>query len=160
MFASRVAVLIQQNSAALIHSAGCRWARRGVHAGGVGTTGIGRGGGAWWRFDIILRSDFESLKMPTFFVDDANFEATVDHLLQHGRFDQPPSRADIEELLRANLTNFYPETLQGDPTQLCECIYQSVFCMPCRYAEKGPTAYILNLVCRLKSQNVSGATKI
>lgn len=28
-------MLIQQNSAALIHSAGCRWARRGVHAGGV-----------------------------------------------------------------------------------------------------------------------------
>ncbi|CAN2983255.1 hypothetical protein METHPM2_970013 [Pseudomonas sp. PM2] len=28
--------MIQQNSDALIRSAGCRWARRGVHSGGVG----------------------------------------------------------------------------------------------------------------------------
>jgi hypothetical protein len=32
-------MLIQQNSAALIRSAGCRLARRGVHAGGVGRLG-------------------------------------------------------------------------------------------------------------------------
>jgi hypothetical protein len=34
------ACLIQQNSDALIHSASCRWARRGVHAGGVVGAGL------------------------------------------------------------------------------------------------------------------------
>ncbi|MNM66360.1 hypothetical protein D3C81_778430 [compost metagenome] len=75
MVASRVAVLIQQNSVALIHSAGCRWARRGVHAGGVGgvlprpATGVGLGlqqqvvFGRWGGLPVsrLMRGDIYSL---------------------------------------------------------------------------------------------------
>jgi hypothetical protein len=98
--------------------------------------------------------------MPTFYIEDANFEATVDHLLQHGRFNEPPTRANIEEVLMAKLKYFYPDTLQGNPIELCECIYQSVYCMPNLDLGKGPDAFVLNLVCRLKSTHMSAATKI
>lgn len=98
--------------------------------------------------------------MPIFFVDDANFEATVDHLLKHGRFNEQPTREKVEDVLKKQLNRLYPVTLQSDPAALCECVYQSVFCMPCRSHENGPDAYLLNLVCRLRSSDVLGSTKI
>lgn len=66
--------LIQQNSAALIRSTGCRWAWRGVHAGGVGG---GRG-------PRPATGDGLGLKRQVFFVRDG------------GPPETRPMRGDIE----------------------------------------------------------------
>ena len=98
--------------------------------------------------------------MPTFFVEDENFEATVNHLLENGRFNEVPTRPEVEQLLKSKLAHFYPDTFSGRPEEHCECIYQSVFCMPCRAPEEGPNAYVLNLVCRLRTSSNRARTKI
>lgn len=98
--------------------------------------------------------------MPKFFVENANFDAAVSHLLEHGRFDEKPTRSVVEQLLKSNLSSFYPDTLPGNPEDHCECVYQSVFCMPCAAPEQGPGAYLLNLVCRLRSTHSRDVTRI
>ena len=98
--------------------------------------------------------------MLSFYVENENFDATVDHLLQYGRFDEEMSRQDIEALLRKRLARIYPASFEGNPAEHCECVYQSVFCMPGAATDISPNAYLLNLVCRMRKPGSQSYTQI
>jgi hypothetical protein len=99
-------------------------------------------------------------EMTNFFVENANLDAAVDHLMQYGKFNTPPTKVDVENKIKAQLKNLYPQNYTGNPLDNCECVYQSVYCMPSFESDLGQDSYLLNLVCRLETPGITGYTKI
>lgn len=97
--------------------------------------------------------------MPTFYVENSNFDAAVNALQNFGKFNSPHTKTQIEDIIKKQLKALYPITNPALPIDV-ENVFQGLYCLPNLDPTLGADAYLLNLSWRGKVPGVTGYTQI